>query len=171
MNRRRRWLPLAVALALAGSVGTAAAQATLAPGQIAPDFSLDGREGGKVALAALHGRPVLLHFWASWCPVCQQAFPWYNGLQQRYGARGLQVLGIAVDRHRGEADAFLREHPAEFTVAYDAADRVPRSYDVRAMPMLVLIAADGKVSRIDQGLQPSDQAAVERAIQALLAGH
>ena len=156
------------ALALPAALAALAQDAVLKPGEPAPGFSLPGRDAQPVTLSALRGRLVLLHFWASWCPACQQSFPWLNALQSRYAAAGLQVLGIGVDSRRADADAFVGQHPAQFLLAFDGADLVPRSYDVRVMPSLLLIDAQGRLLQAFEGFTPAVQAALERRIRAAL---
>lgn len=66
-------------------------------GQPAPDFELKSLDGKTVRLADFRGKAVLLNFWATWCQPCKIEMPWFVELQNKYGARGLQVVGIAMD--------------------------------------------------------------------------
>ncbi|MCA1605641.1 MAG: peroxiredoxin family protein, partial [Acidobacteria bacterium] len=63
-------------------------------GNTAPDFQLTKMDGSQVSLADLHGRPAVLIFWTAWCPVCKEEAPLFNALAEKYGPRGVQVLGI-----------------------------------------------------------------------------
>ena len=67
------------------------------PGDMAPDFSLEDLSGNTVSLKASKGSIVLLDFWATWCPPCLMSIPELVGLQQKYGEKGLVVLGISLD--------------------------------------------------------------------------
>jgi thiol-disulfide isomerase/thioredoxin len=154
-------LALTVILVLSGAAPALAAPAV---GKAAPEFQVPGVGQTQVDLAQLKGKVIYLDFWASWCPACQQAFPWLNAMQDRYGARGLQVVGLSVDVKRDEADAFLIDHPARFLVGFDLANKVPRIYNVRGMPTSLLIGADGKVRLIHDGFTPTDGALLEKAI-------
>ncbi len=54
--------------------------------------------GQRQALRRWRGQVVVLNFWAPWCPPCREEIPGFVRLQQRYGAQGLQFLGVALDR-------------------------------------------------------------------------
>lgn len=66
-------------------------------GQPAPDFSLSSLDGGTLKLSSFRGKAVLLNFWATWCEPCKIEMPWFVDLQKKYGAQGLQILGVAMD--------------------------------------------------------------------------
>jgi thiol-disulfide isomerase/thioredoxin len=157
----------ALALGLAALCGWPAALAATA-GQPAPPISLPGT-GGVVDLAAFRAKVVYLDFWASWCGPCKLSFPWLNEMQARYGARGLQVVAVNLDRQRALADAFLAQVPAHFVVAFDPAGDTARRYDVAGMPSSVLIGADGLVLQQHAGFRDEDRAGREAAIMAALA--
>ena len=71
-----------------------------------------------VDLEEYRGKVVMLDFWASWCVPCRRSFPWMNEMQARYGDDGLVIIGVNLDNERREADAFLVEYPADFTIVY-----------------------------------------------------
>ena len=148
-------------LALCGAAGA------VEPGQPAPAFTLPGSDG-QVGLGALQGQVVLLDFWASWCGPCKLSFPWMNEMQAKYGPRGLRVVAVNLDRQRAAADSFLRQAPARFTLAFDAAGELPKLYAVKAMPTSVLIGADGRVIQQHAGFRDDDRPALEAAIVAAL---
>lgn len=168
---RRTWLRQA-GLVLAtlgpwpGMTGLAQAASVGSP---APALSLPGRDGPvDLASPAFKGRVVLVDFWASWCGPCRQSFPWMNLMQQRHGPRGLQIVAVNVDRERADADAFLRQFPTTFTVAFDASGDTPRRWGARAMPTSVLVGADGSVLMQHEGFRPADQTPLESAINQAL---
>lgn len=66
-------------------------------GKPATVFTLKDMKGKVVSLSDLKGKPVLLNFWATWCGPCKVEMPWFQELQQKYGAQGLQVVGINQD--------------------------------------------------------------------------
>lgn len=136
-------------------------------GQRAPDFELAGPQG-TVRLADYKGKTVYLDFWASWCVPCRQSFPWMNEMQARYKDSGLRVLGINVDQKPADAKTFLERLPAGFDLAFDAAGKTPRSYEVKAMPTSVLIGPTGTVLAVHRGFASEDRAGLERAIRQAL---
>jgi peroxiredoxin len=138
-------------------------------GTAAPAFSLPGPEGA-VQLAKYQGKLVYLDFWASWCGPCRQSFPWMNEMQARYGARGLQVIGVSLDASSTDARTFLSETPARFAIAFDPQGATPRSYGLKGMPSSVLIGPDGKVLYRHTGFRDADRAQLEQKIQLALGG-
>lgn len=153
-------------LALLLGLGSGALWAS-PPGTPAPDFSLEGRQG-PVRLADYKGKTVYLDFWASWCGPCRQSFPWMNEMQAKYGGQGLRVVGINLDQKAADAQAFLKDNPAQFDVAFDAAGKTPRQYAVKGMPTSVLIGPDGKVLAVHVGFRAEQKAELEQKIKAAL---
>jgi thiol-disulfide isomerase/thioredoxin len=133
----------------------------------APPFSLPGRSG-TVSLAGLAGRLVYVDFWASWCGPCRQSFPWMAMLHARYGAKGLTVIAINLDKDRDAADAFLLDHPAPFLVAFDPAGTTAEAFHVRTMPSSYLIGPAGAILRTMAGFDTAEAPAVEQAIREAL---
>lgn len=160
-RRQARMLAAAAALAAAGQA------LALEPGQSAPAFSLAG-PAGNVKLEQYQGKLVYVDFWASWCGPCRQSFPWMNEMQARYGAQGLQVVGINVDAKTDDARSFLSATPASFVIAFDPNGTAPRNYGIKGMPSSVLIGPDGKVLYEHSGFRPADRSVLEARIKAAL---
>ena len=136
-------------------------------GKAAPSFDVPGTST-NVRLADLKGKVVYVDFWASWCSPCKQSFPWMNDMQAKYGARGLQIVGVTVDRKREDAEKFLASTPAKFLVAFDTTGKVAEAYKPKGMPTSFLIGADGVVRAMHVGFKDSDRAGLEREIEAAL---
>ena len=96
-------------------------------------------------LARWRGKVVLVDFWASWCVPCRQSFPWLNEMQAKYGARGLVVIGVNVDRERAEAERFLQQTPADFPILYDPEGSLAARYEVPGMPSSYVFGPDGEL--------------------------
>jgi len=139
----------------------------LEQGANAPEFDVSGTSG-NVKLSALRGKLVYLDFWASWCGPCKRSFPWMNEMQKRYGAQGLQVVAVNLDAKHGDALDFLASTPATFTIGFDPAAGVARSYGVKGMPSSLLIGADGRVIALHEGFNDNDRAELEGRISANL---
>lgn len=164
---RLSFISLALAVTMAAGVpGPASAQAV---GKAAPAFDLSS-SGKTVRLADLKGRVVYVDFWASWCGPCKQSFPWMNEMQAKYGDKGLTIVGVNTDAKREDADKFLVNTPAKFTIAYDPAGKVAEKYQPKGMPTSFLIGADGIVRAVHVGFRDSDREELEREIAAALAG-
>jgi len=138
-------------------------------GEGAPAFSLATSRGDTVTLDKLRGQVVYVDFWASWCGPCKRSFPWMNELTQRYGDKGFTIVAVNVDKKREDAERFLAQLPAQFTVVYDAAGTTPAAYAAKAMPSSYLIDRSGKIVMVEQGFRDEQKAAVETRIRDLLA--
>jgi thiol-disulfide isomerase/thioredoxin len=160
--KRRRLLLLAalVAPTFAQAVGV---------GEGAPALRLPTAKGETVALESLRGQVVYVDFWASWCGPCKRSFPWMNELVQRYGDKGFTVVAVNVDKKAEDADRFLAQTPARFTVVYDAPGATPAAWAVKGMPSSYLVDRSGKVVMVEQGFRDEQKSAVEQRIRDSLA--
>ena len=163
--QRRAWVLLA-ALAIACAAGPLGATEA---GQPAPPFSLPNAKGDVVSLERMRGKVVYVDFWASWCGPCRRSFPWMNEMHQKYGARGLVVVGINVDKKRADAEKFLAQIPASFPIVFDEAGTTPTAYGVKGMPSSYLIDARGNVTFVERGFLDESRAGLEQRIAELTA--
>lgn len=148
-------------LLLALLPGTALA---LSAGDPAPDFSLPDSTGKTFTLSSLRGQFVYVDFWASWCAPCRQSFPWMNQLSQRSRKAALKVVAVNVDENRDDAEAFLRQLPANFTVVFDPAGKAAASYQLPGMPTSILIGPDGRVRWIHIGFRKNEGEVIQSRI-------
>lgn len=115
----------------------------------APAFALTDLDGGTVRLEALRGRPVVLNFWATWCPPCRVEIPAFSRLAAR--RPDVAVLGIAAD---GTPET-LRAAAAELGATYPILQGTPAvfaAYGVTTYPTTVVLDADGRVVHANTGL-------------------
>jgi cytochrome c biogenesis protein CcmG/thiol:disulfide interchange protein DsbE len=161
--------PALIVAALSASVlFTAPAQAADA-GQAAPELAaLPTASGGAISAKDLQGKVTYLDFWASWCGPCKQSFPWMNQMQAKYGSKGFQVIAVNLDKKRDDADRFLAEVPAKFSVAFDAPGASAKQFQIKGMPSSVLIGADGRVIATHSGFRDDERAELEARISAAL---
>lgn len=118
----------------------------LRPGRVAPDFSLTTFDGAIVRLSDYRGRPVVLNFWASWCPPCRAEAP---ALSKVATVKSDQVafLGIDVRDREAKARAFVTEFAVPYPNGPDPGG-VEAQYRGVGIPYTVFIAADGTVKRV-----------------------
>lgn len=155
--RFRARLAVLLALAWAGA-GSA----------MAADVAAPQAEDAPIDLATWKGKVVYVDFWASWCVPCRQSFPWMNDMQRRHGKEGLAIVAVNMDQNRSDAEAFLRQYPAEFTLRFDPRGRLAQGFKVRGMPTSALLDRDGKVLLLHEGFRSRDAAGLEQAIRQAL---
>jgi thiol-disulfide isomerase/thioredoxin len=115
-----------------------------------------------------HGQVVLLDFWASWCVPCRRSFPWMNRMQQKYGEQGLVIIGVNMDANAGDAEAFLRDYPAQFTIVADPKGELAKRFEVEAMPSSYVLGRDGAVVATHMGFQVKKTDEYEEQIRQVL---
>jgi len=126
---------------------------------IAADFTLQDLNGKSVRLSDFKGKPVLLDFWATWCPPCRAAVPGIEKLHETFSGKGLVVLGISMDEGGWDAvKAFTSENHMTYTVL-KGTDDVLSEYQVRTIPLVVLVSKDGKVVKRYLGFGGEDELA------------
>jgi cytochrome c biogenesis protein CcmG/thiol:disulfide interchange protein DsbE len=157
-----------VLLAVRGPGARSAAGAAPAPaiGGSAPAFEARAFDGQTVSLAALRGKPVLIDFWASWCPPCRDASLVVRRLADQYGER-LAIIGVSLDENRDDFESFVYNRHLPGSQIFDGGPRGPVTTLYGAadtgLPYAVLIAPDGTVAAT--GRSPL---AVEGAIERFL---
>jgi hypothetical protein len=92
-----------------------------------------------------------------------------NTMHRKYGADGLEIIAVNLDKERALADGFLAEVPAEFSLRFDPAGNLAKEFKVQAMPSSYLLDADGNVLATHLGFKTVDAPEYERAIQQALA--
>jgi peroxiredoxin len=185
MSRVARWVVAAAAVAalvyaLVPSMpapsalvetGTAAAANGVCPADAKAanlDFTVKDMQGKSVSLADFKGKVILLDFWATWCPPCKAEIPGFVELQQAYGEKGLQVVGVSVDDPVEKLPPFAQEFGMNYPVLVGLGrDDLQDAYGpMWGIPTTFLISRDGKICRKHSGLVGKER--YEQDIKALL---
>ncbi|MGB5197763.1 MAG: TlpA disulfide reductase family protein [Candidatus Deferrimicrobium sp.] len=110
------------------------------------DFTLQGLDGQPVSLSQFLGKkPVLLVFWATWCPECKAAFPEINALHGGPAGEKMQILALDFRETREKVAAAVKSRDIRYPVLLDDQGQVARAFGVVGIPTYVLIGRDGKV--------------------------
>lgn len=125
-------------------------------GSTPPDFTfqLDGR---TTRLSDLHGKVVVLNFWATWCAPCVQEMPSLNRFHQKIVPLGAMVLGVSVDDSQQALDQFVREHQIGFANYWNPDRSLAASYGTVMFPETYIIGKDGRIARKIIGPQNWDR--------------
>ena len=147
--------PLAQQPATAGSAG--------APGL---PQGLARLEGGSLDGAAFSGKVVVVNFWATWCVPCVQEIPGFNKLQREFAAKGVEVVGVAMDEEgKDKVEPFLKKHPMEYPVAL-GSEQISSRYGLDQLPVTLVFDRSGKQVKRFEGF--TAEAALQSAVQQAL---
>jgi peroxiredoxin len=164
MRNRIAMLPAvlvaALALALPAWAGVPEVQA--------PGFTLQSSDGKPVSLAQFKGDVVMINFWASWCGPCRQEMPLLDEIYKQYKDMGFTLLGVNVEPHARNANAWLKQTPVSYPILYDPKSQVSQLYQVQAMPTTVIIDRKGIVRFVHNGYLPGDENQYMNSIRALI---
>jgi len=130
----------------------------LAAGSMAPGFSLRRLGGGSdLDLAALRGSPVVLNFFASWCPDCQAELTGFARFA-RSASRKVDVVGIDTNDSNADGAIHLLERAgAAYPVGIDPLGKLALRYRIQALPVTYFIYSDGRVAGVAFGVLSSAQ--------------
>lgn len=110
------------------------------PGQgVAPGLRLPGLLGGRVDLADLKGKVVLVNFWATWCPPCVEEIPSLQNLYRRLQPLGLEILAVDVGESVETTKRFLADKPIDFPVLMDVEGEALRRWGIYAFPTTLVL--------------------------------
>lgn len=120
-------------------------------------------QGTTLSMKSLAGKPLLLNFWATWCPPCVEELPLINDFYVKNKANGWQVLGLAVDKLQ-PVQAFLQKSPLDFPVGMAglAGTELTRTMGnlAGALPFSVVLGADGSMLHRKMGRVSPEELAV-----------
>lgn len=158
---------LACAVLFAAQVGFAAPPAARSlVDKPAPEIARADLNGSKVDLRGLRGKVVLLNFWATWCAPCQIEMPVFSAWQQKYGAAGLQVIGISMDDDAGPVRKVVKKLNTSYPIAMGDAKLGERYGGVMGLPLSYLIDRNGVVRASFQG--ETDPKTIEKQLKMML---
>ena len=158
---------LIVAVALAVVPGTGRAQESGIPvGSKAPAAALHTLDGKAVDLASYIGKsPMLIEFWAFWCPNCKEMEPNLLALQKKYGAK-VRFVGVAVSVNQSpeRVKAYTTKRRYQHETLFDTKGAATEAYDVPATSYVVVVDRQGKVIYTGLGGKQDLEAAIKKAL-------
>ena len=126
------------------------------PGDVAADFTLYDINGKEINLSSiLAEKPVLLDFWATWCPPCRRGASHVQEFHEKYKDK-VAVIGININESRGTVSGFMERLGLTYTMVIDSGE-VAREYGVVAIPSIVLIDKDRKIVYFGHSVHEAEQ--------------
>jgi cytochrome c biogenesis protein CcmG/thiol:disulfide interchange protein DsbE len=121
-------------------------------GRAAPDFVLLDMDGREVRLSNLQGKPVVVNFWATWCPTCRAETPDLIRLHEDYEARGLVLLGVNLREADRPVRSFVDEFGISFPIVFDRTGQVASTWRIggpnQGVPSTYFIDREGVVRKV-----------------------
>lgn len=114
-----------------------------------PNFAVRTPRGVQ-PLSALRGKPVVINFWASWCPPCTDELPYFERLAQLYGKR-VTIVTVDWNEGPGVAASYLKQHGIALPVVTDQQSDIYKAYSLFEVPDTLVLDAQGNVTYVSVG--------------------
>lgn len=137
----------------------------------APEFDLDTIHGETITLSSLKGQPVIINFWASWCPPCRAEMPALQNVFEAYKDQGLVIVAINATNQDNIDDArgFIKTHNLTFPVLLDVIGEVSNLYRLQSLPTTFFVDKNGVIQEIVIG-GPMAEALLRVRVEKLING-
>ena len=133
----------------------------------APDFTVQDANGNNVSLSDFKGKPVVLNFWASWCPPCKAEMPDYEKMYQQYSSQGVVFMMVNMTDGSRETTAtakqFLKDSNYTFSAYFDVKSNAANTYGISSIPDSIFIDKSGNVVNAYEGM--IDAATMKKSIE------
>jgi len=180
-SRKKRWEILMMVSLAAGILWTAVSRVPSAVGAplssspspregfLAPDFTLDTLDGGKVTLSDLRGKIVVVNFWATWCLPCREETPALEKAYEQYKDSGMVILGLNLTNQDvvSEVESFVQEFELSYPILLDRDGSVGYLYQIKGLPTTFFINREGIIRTVLVG-GPMSETFIRSKIEALL---
>ncbi len=126
----------------------------------AMDFTVYDADGNQVSLSDFYGKPILVNFWATWCPPCKAELPDFDRVYADYGEDVVFMMVNMTDGSRDtveSAQAFVSDNGYTFPVYFDRDLDAAYTYGASSIPMTVLIGADANIVGAQVGILTEEQ--------------
>jgi cytochrome c biogenesis protein CcmG/thiol:disulfide interchange protein DsbE len=140
-------------------------------GFYAPVFTLPDTDNVDVSLVDLKGFPVIINFWATWCPPCRAEMPALQSVYQRYKDQGLVVLAVNTTYQDSidKVSIFVSDNNLTFPILLDEMSQTSTDYQIRSLPTTFFIDKDGIIRDVVIG-GPMSEALLYIRVEGLLIG-
>lgn len=116
------------------------------------------KTGEKTSMASFQGKVLYVDFWASWCIPCKKSFPFMNDISKTYPNDKFQVIAINMDETKADAEKFLQNYPANFTVFTNPDNKLAKTLQLPGLPMAYIVNAQGEIVARHAGFNENKKA-------------
>ena len=159
--------------ALALLSAAAPADQTLTPSAnkpLAHNFELVDQDGARHKLSDFRGKPVIVNFWATWCPPCRKELPSMNRAWQQLKNQGVQMIAVDVGEDEDTIFGFLSDYPIDFLVLLDIDGSEVTRWPVKGVPTTFVLDPKGRIVYTAIGGREWDDPALLEKILTLRTG-
>jgi peroxiredoxin len=133
----------------------------------APAFELTAADGSIVRFDDMRGKPVVVNFWATWCPPCRAEMPAMQRAWQQMKGEGILVVAINVGEDQETIEQFTSEVPVDFPLPMDTDSEVVQRWPVRGLPTTFVVDPEGRLVYRAEGERAWDSSEMLDLIRAL----
>jgi len=135
-------------------------------GETPPAVTLESLNGDSVPLSQWIGKkPVIIEFWATWCPICAELLPRMAAAQKKFGDRAeFLVVAVAVNQSKNSVRRHLESHPMPFTFLWDGNGSAVRAFQAPSTSYIAVLDAKGRVVYTGVGADQEIEAALDKAV-------
>lgn len=132
-----------------------------------PELPFQDLNGTQYTIGDLKGKPIILNFWATWCPPCRAEMPSMNRAWAKVKDDGILMFAVNVGEQPETIAKFTKDIPIDFPIILDTDTELSKAWAVRGMPTTYILDAQGKVVYSAVGERPWDDDGILDAVRAL----
>lgn len=145
-----------------------AVSSQIQPKETPPDFTVYDSKGNKVYLSDFAGKPIVLNFWASWCPPCKEEMPGFNNAYAKYKSSVIFLMVDMVDGQRetqAKGQQYYDSQGFSFPIYFDNEQQAANAYGISSIPTTFFINSNGTIVKTQRGAMT--EANLVQAIEAI----
>jgi peroxiredoxin len=133
---------------------------------VAPDFMLNDLAGNRRSSQDYKGKITIINFWATWCGYCVKEIPEFNHLNKKYGAQGVQIVGVSLDASARIVRRFIEDRPINYDILMGNREISFDFGGIAGLPTTFIIDRQWRIRQVFPGYV--GQYIIEKEIKALL---
>jgi thiol-disulfide isomerase/thioredoxin len=117
-------------------------------GFLAPDFTLSSLAGTDISLSDFKGKPIIINFWASWCPPCRAEMPAFNQVYSEYQELIILAINSTHQDSLQAASDFVETNKLDYLILMDYSGEIGNLYNLYSLPTTFFIDSNGIIQKV-----------------------